>query len=90
MSAQAPKLFKREGKAIPQPHKWPDDGGKKREPVYDHNFDPPRLVRICGWRHCMANPKHVFWSPDVSRVRICDYHKVQHGVKLVDHRDDRE
>jgi hypothetical protein len=63
------------GIALRDPQPWPDDEGEKLVPVYDRNVFPPRLVRIAGWRHCHANPGHRFWSPDIRRVRICDYRK---------------
>lgn len=66
---------RRFGKRIADPAPWDDDGGVMRLPVYDFNFQPPRLVRICGWRRCMGNPRHRLWSPDISRLRLCEYCK---------------
>jgi hypothetical protein len=60
------------GKEITEPQQWAFvEGDRRREPVIDHNFHPPRVVRRVGYRKCMACPKW-FWSDDVVRVRICD------------------
>lgn len=60
------------GKDIEEPRPWPRvEGDRRREPVLDLNFHPPRLVRYVGWRRCLACPKY-FWSSDVIRVRLCD------------------
>lgn len=53
---------------------WPFDGGKRREPVLDHDFHPPLIVRKVGWNRCMCCAKP-FWSEDVTAVRLC------HGCK---------
>lgn len=59
------------GKDIEEPTMWENDGGARREPVIDHNFSPPRVVRRVGWRACMCC-RDSFFSPDVARVRICE------------------
>ncbi len=56
----------------PDPPAWPDDCGAKRIPIFDHNFQPPRLVRVVGWVNCLSHRKHRWLSPDVRRVRTCD------------------
>lgn len=58
------------GKPVAEPAPWKYDGGKRRAPVLDPNFDPPRVVRRVGWRKCMccATP---MWSEDVVRIRMC-------------------
>ena len=53
-----------------EPARWPNDGGARRAPVMDPNFDPPRLVRRVGWLRCMACGRPHF-SEDVARVRLC-------------------
>jgi hypothetical protein len=58
----------------PEPKWWPDDGGTRRFPIYDHMDRPPRLVRKVGWVNCLGRfggKPHRFISPDVARVRIC-------------------
>lgn len=70
--------FRLEGKSINEPFSWPDDGGAKRVEVRDPNWlvnGKPRLVRIAGWRTCMSNPRHRFYSPDIHKVRLCHYCK---------------
>lgn len=52
-----------------EPKHWPSDGGERREPVLDPNFEPPRTVRLVGWRPCMCCGKS-FWSEDVKRQRL--------------------
>lgn len=49
---------------------WPFDGGKRREPALDLDYDPPRVVRQVGWRVCMCCAKP-FWSDDTIRQRLC-------------------
>lgn len=54
------------------PAMWPDDGGKLRVPIYDHNFGQKRLVRRVGWTNCLGrDPVHRIFSADVARERIC-------------------
>lgn len=63
------------GKDITEPKQWPlAEDDRRREPVLDHNFRPPRVVRLVGYRKCMCC-RNSFWSGDVARVRICDYCK---------------
>ncbi len=50
---------------------WRFDGCKRREPVLDLDHNPPRVVRMVGWRVCMKCSTR-FWSDDVVRVRMCD------------------
>lgn len=67
---QRPKLALL-GELLQEPTPWAWDGGERREPVHDHDHDPPLVVRHVGWRVCMscASP---FWSEDVIRVRMCE------------------
>lgn len=58
-------------KPIREPTAWLNDGGARREPVYDHNDNPPRVIRLVGWRKCVACAK-LFFSRDVCGIRICD------------------
>lgn len=60
----------REALGFREPKEWKFDGGKRREPVLDLDHNPPRVVRMVGWRMCMrcSTP---FWSGDVVRVRMC-------------------
>lgn len=55
---------------IIEPEQWAYDGGKRREPVLDEDFYPPRVVRYVGWRCCMKCAK-TFFSADMVRVRLC-------------------
>jgi hypothetical protein len=56
----------------PDPILWPDDSGAKRVAIYDHNFNPPRLVRRVGWTNCLGRgPRHRIFSADVARERMC-------------------
>lgn len=59
------------GERLEEPTPWAWNGGKRREPVLDHDHDPPLVVRQVGWRVCMrcSTP---FWSTDAIRVRMCD------------------
>ncbi len=57
-------------KPLAEPERWPYDGGARRAPVMDPNFDPPRLVRRVGWLRCMACGRPHF-SEDVASVRLC-------------------
>lgn len=54
-----------------EPVRWPNDGGKRREPVMDLDCVPPRVVRKVGWRTCMKCRKP-FFSEDVAALRLCD------------------
>ena len=38
--------------------------------MLDHDHDPPRVVRMAGWRVCLRC-ESPFWSEDVVRLRIC-------------------
>lgn len=61
------------GLAIPieEPKQWyPADGGKRREPVLDHNDSPPRVVRYVGYRNCLRCGVQ-FFSQDVRGQRMC-------------------
>ena len=60
----------RESSGFREPREWKFDGCKRREPVLDLDHNPPRVVRMVGWRVCMrcSTP---FWSDDVVRVRMC-------------------
>lgn len=60
----------RMGKELIEPTRWEFDGGARRAPVMDPNFDPPRLVRRAGWLRCMTCERPHF-SPDVARARMC-------------------
>lgn len=64
-----PMAQRKYGLDIVEPRQWPRDGGARREPVYDRNFDPPRLVRNVGWRRCMACGRQ-FFSEDVRLQRL--------------------
>lgn len=52
----------------PDPSPWPYDGGARREPVTDPNWND-RVIRRVGWRDCMHCCRP-FFSPDVVRVRL--------------------
>jgi hypothetical protein len=58
-------------KPIIEPQAWLNDNGARREPVIDHNDQPPRVVRLVGWRKCISCVKF-FFSRDVCGIRICD------------------
>ncbi|WDM67920.1 hypothetical protein [Xanthomonas cucurbitae] len=53
-----------------EPERWPNDGGARRAPVMDPNFDPPKVVRRVGWLRCMCCCRFHF-SEDVARARMC-------------------
>lgn len=53
-----------------EPVRWPNDEGRRRAPVLDPNFEPPRVVRQIGWRTCMCCGRWHF-SDDVLRIRMC-------------------
>ena len=61
---------RRIGREIVEPERWPDDGGARRAPVMDPNYDPPRVVRRVGWLRCMCCGRSHF-SEDVARARMC-------------------
>ncbi|QHL91166.1 hypothetical protein GVO57_10485 [Sphingomonas changnyeongensis] len=52
------------------PEPWADDGGLRREPVLDHDYAPPRVVRFVGWARCLRC-RRPFFSEDVVRLRMC-------------------
>lgn len=60
----------RMGRELIEPTRWPNDGGARRAPVMDPNYDPPRVVRRVGWLRCMSCDRHHF-SEDVARARMC-------------------
>ena len=60
----------RMGRELIEPVRWPNDGGARRIPVMDTNFDPPRLVRRVGWLRCVCCGRPHF-SEDVARARMC-------------------
>lgn len=64
-----PMAQRKYGLDIFEPRQWPSDGGARREAVYDRNFEPPRLVRLVGWRSCMCCGD-LFFSSDVRRQRL--------------------
>jgi hypothetical protein len=43
----------------------------RRVEVYDHNFNPPRLVRKCGYQKCLRC-REPFWSPHCTGIRLCN------------------
>jgi len=58
------------GRELTDPARWPNDGGARRAPVMDPNYDPPKVVRQVGWLRCMSCGRHHF-SEDVARARMC-------------------
>jgi hypothetical protein len=70
MAAPIAASERKVGREIVEPSQWPHDGGVRRVPVMDPNFDPPRLVRRVGWVRCLCCGEPHF-SPDVTRVRLC-------------------
>ena len=56
---------------IIEPDPWPFDGCKRREPVFDIEIQPPRVVRKVGWHRCMKC-RRPFFSEDVLRLRLCN------------------
>lgn len=56
------------GRDIVEPSAWPFDGGTRREPVVDPNWDN-RVIRRVGWRRCMRCSRW-FFSRDVVGVRL--------------------
>lgn len=76
----------------PDPERWSDDGGAKRVAIYDHNYNPPRLVRRVGWTNCLgdADKPHRILSYDVAKERICTSCKTrQSGTQLFQPRTSR-
>ncbi|MDV6541562.1 hypothetical protein FA519_11915 [Pseudomonas aeruginosa] len=61
---------RRIAKTFIEPERWPNDGGARRSPVFDPNFDPPKIVRRVGWVRCMCCGRFHF-SEDVTRARLC-------------------
>lgn len=56
----------------PERGRWRDNG--RVEVVVDPNWlidGKPRVVRKVGWRNCMCCKRRMF-SPDITKVRICD------------------
>lgn len=66
-----PSSMRAFGLDLIEPKRWPNDGGRRREPVVDPNFEPARIVCHVGWRPCMRCGRH-FFSEDVGRVRLDD------------------
>jgi hypothetical protein len=67
---QIPVFSKSKLLGLQEPDTWAYDGGKRREPVLDMDFHPPRVVRKVGWRHCLKCERP-FFSEDVVRQRLC-------------------
>ena len=68
-----PSLYERGiGIDIVEPRPWNFDGGVRREPVVDPNWNNC-VVRRVGWRRCM-HCEVWFFSPDVVGVRLCILH----------------
>lgn len=59
------------GKLLVEPERWAFDGGARRAPVLDPNFNPPRVVRTVGWRQRCMTCGRPHWSDDVARIRMC-------------------
>lgn len=57
-------------KGFTEPRPWDFDGCARREPVLDHDYHPPRVVRRVGWQRCMSC-RRPFWSDDAVRLRLC-------------------
>ena len=70
MAAPIAASERRVGRETVEPGQWAYDGGVRRAPVMDPNFDPPRVVRRVGWLRCMCCGRFHF-SEDVSRARLC-------------------
>ena len=66
----APARVSPNASGFSEPGPWPFDGGARREPVLDHDYHPPRVVRRVGWQQCMRC-RQPFWSEDVLRLRLC-------------------
>jgi hypothetical protein len=71
------------------PEAWPDDGGVKRVPIYNHHYNPPILIRKVGWVNCLGrfsvSAPHRILSPDVTKVRMCDRcKKADYGVGITE------
>lgn len=74
-----PRRYKHPKPAVPyaqhmtgfqEPEQWPWDGCQRREPVLDHDFRPPRVVRVVGWHLCLRCGAP-FFSSDVKGIRMC-------------------
>ncbi|WP_323439425.1 hypothetical protein [Stenotrophomonas capsici] len=61
---------RRIARPLTEPERWPNDGGARRVPVMDPNYDPPKVVRRVGWLRCMCCGRSHF-SEDVARARMC-------------------
>jgi hypothetical protein len=59
-----------ESQGFSLPKQWPYDGCVHREPVYDTDHRPPRVVRRVGWRDCLRCRQHYF-SEDIVAQRMC-------------------
>ena len=57
-------------KGFSEPDRWAFDQCKRREPVLDHDHNPPRVVRRVGWQRCLRC-RQPFWSEDVVGLRLC-------------------
>jgi hypothetical protein len=64
------KLTAPQGSVFIEPNMWDFDGFKRREPVLDPDYFPPRVVRFIGWNPCMRCARE-FFSHDVKAVRLC-------------------
>lgn len=68
------------------PLPWPDDGGVKRVPIYDHNDPEPRLARRVGWVNCLGRVRtHRFFSYDVVNERVCERCRGKEPHPIFDH-----
>lgn len=63
-------LARAESQGFSLPKQWPSDGCVRREPVYDTDHRPPRVVRHVGWRSCLRCQQDYF-SQDVVAQRLC-------------------
>lgn len=75
MHADGPKVpLRMRGQAaaigVIEPDPWPFDDCVRREPVFDVELRPPRLVRKVGWHRCLKC-RRPFFSEDVIRLRLC-------------------
>lgn len=67
---RTPPAGRTEQHGFSEPVPWPDDGGTRREPVYDVDHNPPRLIRRVGWQRCLRCSRQ-FFSDDVVGLRLC-------------------
>jgi hypothetical protein len=74
------RVGKGKDQGFEEPNRWPNDGGKRREPVLDLDCAPPRVVRKIGWRTCMKCQKP-FFSEDVAALRLCDGYEGCRGAE---------